>query len=152
MCKLRPLLQRWLDDAQEESSPAACKPSQMRLLASNCSLSQSDHLEQANPNLNRSDSSLSSIASNCSTPNCLTVASPYSHLILTDCINRRRKKRTSIETSVRLALEKAFLANPKPTSEDIAMLADKLYMEKEVVSFVECLHILISNNLWLCKW
>lgn len=52
--------------------------------------------------------------------------------------SRGRKKRTSIETSVRLALEKAFLANPKPTSEDISMLADSLCMEKEVVRVWFC--------------
>lgn len=49
-------------------------------------------------------------------------------------MGRRRKKRTSIETPIRLALEKAFITNPKPTSEDITQLADALYIEKEVVS------------------
>ena len=48
-------------------------------------------------------------------------------------MGRRRKKRTSIETQVRVALEKAFIANPKPTSEDITNLADALMIEKEVV-------------------
>jgi class 2 POU domain transcription factor len=37
-----------------------------------------------------------------------------------------------------VALEKAFLANPKPTSEEIAMLADGLSMEKEVVRVWFC--------------
>lgn len=53
-------------------------------------------------------------------------------------VSRRRKKRTSIETSVRTALEKAFMSNPKPTSEDITMLADTLCMEKEVVRVWFC--------------
>lgn len=57
---------------------------------------------------------------------------------VSDGLGRRRKKRTSIETSVRVALEKAFLANPKPTSEEIAMLADGLSMEKEVVRVWFC--------------
>ena len=43
-----------------------------------------------------------------------------------------RKKRTSIDTQIRVALEKGFLSNPKPTSEEISMLADSLHMEKEV--------------------
>ena len=55
-----------------------------------------------------------------------------------DAIGRRRKKRTSIETTVRVALEKAFIQNPKPTSEEITMLADSLCMEKEVVRVWFC--------------
>ncbi|XP_074598280.1 uncharacterized protein LOC141852994 isoform X2 [Brevipalpus obovatus] len=55
-----------------------------------------------------------------------------------DAIGRRRKKRTSIETTVRVALEKAFIHNPKPTSEEITMLADSLCMEKEVVRVWFC--------------
>ena len=47
-------------------------------------------------------------------------------------IGRRRKKRTSIDTSIRVALEKSFLGNPKPTSDDITLIADSLNMEKEV--------------------
>jgi class 2 POU domain transcription factor len=53
-------------------------------------------------------------------------------------MGRRRKKRTSIETSVRVSLEKAFLLNPKPTSEEITNLADNLCMEKEVVRVWFC--------------
>merc|ERR1712079_273925 len=51
---------------------------------------------------------------------------------------RRRKKRTSIETTVRIALERAFNQNPKPTSEEIAYVADSLNMEKEVVRVWFC--------------
>uniref|UniRef100_A0A182SMX8 Homeobox domain-containing protein n=1 Tax=Anopheles maculatus TaxID=74869 RepID=A0A182SMX8_9DIPT len=55
-----------------------------------------------------------------------------------ETMGRRRKKRTSIETSVRVALEKAFLVNCKPTSEEISTLADNLCMEKEVVRVWFC--------------
>lgn len=55
-----------------------------------------------------------------------------------DAIGRRRKKRTSIETTVRVSLEKAFMQNPKPTSEEITNLADSLCMEKEVVRVWFC--------------
>ncbi|MEQ2190507.1 hypothetical protein XENOCAPTIV_026624, partial [Xenoophorus captivus] len=44
-------------------------------------------------------------------------------------INRRRKKRTSIETNIR---------NQKPTSEEISMIADQLNMEKEVIRVWFC--------------
>ncbi|XP_051161287.1 POU domain protein 2-like isoform X2 [Leptopilina boulardi] len=87
MCKLKPLLQKWLEDA---------------------------------------DNSLNN-------PNSLT-----NPMTTPEAIGRRRKKRTSIETSVRLALEKAFCQNPKPTSEEITMLADSLAMEKEVVRVWFC--------------
>ena len=50
-----------------------------------------------------------------------------------EIMGRRRKKRTSIETSIRGALEKAFMMNQKPTSEEITQLADRLCMAKEVV-------------------
>ena len=53
-------------------------------------------------------------------------------------MGRRRKKRTSIETNVRGALEKAFMINCKPTSEEISNLADSLCMEKEVVRVWFC--------------
>lgn len=87
MCKLKPLLQKWLEDADNTLN---------------------------NP---------SSLSNPLTTP---------------EAIGRRRKKRTSIETSVRVALEKAFLMNPKPTSEEISSLADSLCMEKEVVRVWFC--------------
>ena len=46
---------------------------------------------------------------------------------------RRRKKRTSIDTPIRVALEKSFLNNPKPTSEEIFLISNQLQMEKEVL-------------------
>ncbi|TGZ53236.1 POU domain protein [Temnothorax longispinosus] len=87
MCKLKPLLQKWLEDADNSLN---------------------------NPN---------SLSNPLTTP---------------EAIGRRRKKRTSIETSVRVALEKAFIQNPKPTSEEITILADSLAMEKEVVRVWFC--------------
>lgn len=87
MCKLKPLLQRWLDDADATvTNPIILGPASL---------------------------------------------SP-------DGLARRRKKRTSIETNVRIALEKAFLANSKPTSEEISLLAEQMGMEKEVVRVWFC--------------
>ena len=87
MCKLKPLLQKWLEDA---------------------------------------DSSMNSTSLFC---NSLSAA---------DSMGRRRKKRTSIETTVRIALERAFGQNPKPTSEEITYVADSLNMEKEVMRVWFC--------------
>ncbi|XP_027766470.1 POU domain, class 2, transcription factor 2-like, partial [Empidonax traillii] len=43
-----------------------------------------------------------------------------------------------IETNVRFALEKSFLANQKPTSEEILGIAEQLHMEKEVIRVWFC--------------
>ncbi|XP_025759538.1 POU domain, class 2, transcription factor 1b isoform X4 [Oreochromis niloticus] len=93
MCKLKPLLEKWLNDAENLTS----------------------------------DQSLSS-------PSALG-----SQGMGIEGINRRRKKRTSIETNIRVALEKSFLEqNQKPTSEEITMIADQLNMEKEVIRVWFC--------------
>jgi len=45
---------------------------------------------------------------------------------------RKRKKRTSIEVTVKGALESHFIKQPKPSAQEIAHLADHLQLEKEV--------------------
>ena len=55
-----------------------------------------------------------------------------------DLLGKRRKKRTSIQNNIRYSLEKAFLQNPKPTSEEIRKISDTLYLEKEVVKVWFC--------------
>uniref|UniRef100_A0A8C1A175 POU domain protein n=1 Tax=Cyprinus carpio carpio TaxID=630221 RepID=A0A8C1A175_CYPCA len=91
MCKLKPLLEKWLSDAENMSADCVV-----------------------------------------SSPN---ETSPS----LCESLNRRRKKRTSIETSIRLALEKSFLEqSQKPSSEEITLIADQLNMEKEVVRVWFC--------------
>merc|ERR550539_2029454 len=51
---------------------------------------------------------------------------------------RKRKKRTSIEISIKGALEQNFIKNPKPAAQDITSLADSLQLEKEVVRVWFC--------------
>ncbi|XP_017012802.2 POU domain protein 2 [Drosophila takahashii] len=96
MCKLKPLLQKWLEDA--DSSVAKSGGGVF--------------------NINTMTSTLSS------TPESI--------------LGRRRKKRTSIETTVRTTLEKAFLMNCKPTSEEITHLSERLNMDKEVIRVWFC--------------
>ncbi|KAH8412164.1 hypothetical protein KR009_000253 [Drosophila setifemur] len=96
MCKLKPLLQKWLEDADTTVAKSGGGVF----------------------NINTMTSSLSS------TPESI--------------LGRRRKKRTSIETTVRTTLEKAFLMNCKPTSEEINRLSDRLHMDKEVVRVWFC--------------
>nr|XP_054597056.1 POU domain, class 2, transcription factor 2 isoform X3 [Nothobranchius furzeri] len=93
MCKLKPLLEKWLNDAETMSI----------------------------------DSTLPSPSS---------LSSPS--LGFEGIPGRRRKKRTSIETNVRVALERSFLTNQKPTSEEILLIAEQLNMEKEVIRVWFC--------------
>lgn len=51
---------------------------------------------------------------------------------------RKRKKRTSIEVSIKGALEQHFNKNPKPSAQEITSLADSLQLEKEVVRVWFC--------------
>ncbi|XP_009328680.1 PREDICTED: POU domain, class 2, transcription factor 3 [Pygoscelis adeliae] len=89
MCKLKPLLEKWLSDA--ESAPL--------------------------------DSSMST---------------SNSYPSVNEMFGRKRKKRTSIETNIRSTLEKRFQDNPKPSSEEISLIAEQLSMEKEVVRVWFC--------------
>ncbi|XP_026084894.1 POU domain, class 2, transcription factor 2-like isoform X1 [Carassius auratus] len=93
MCKLKPLLEKWLTDAETMSM----------------------------------DSTL---------PSPSALSSPS--LGFDGLPGRRRKKRTSIETNIRVALEHSFITNQKPTSEEILLIAEKLNMEKEVIRVWFC--------------
>ncbi|CAF1336927.1 unnamed protein product [Rotaria magnacalcarata] len=83
MCKLRPLLAKWLEDSESQTGTT---------------------------------NSMEKIAAS----------------------GRKRKKRTSIEVSIKQALEIQFCRNPKPTAQDITQLADQLQLEKEVVRVWFC--------------
>lgn len=67
-----------------------------------------------------------------------TVPVPLYTLQNQDLLGKRRKKRTSIENNVRVSLERAFLRNPKHTSEEIKNVGDSLCMDKEVVRVWFC--------------
>eukprot|EP00064_Thunnus_orientalis_P019278 superscaffoldBa00004754_g19394 len=88
MCKLKPLLEKWLSDAENSPSDSMNNP----------------------------------------------IALPP----LMEGYGRKRKKRTSIETNIKMTLEKRFLDNPKPNSEEITMISEQLSMEKEVVRVWFC--------------
>nr|KAG5710954.1 hypothetical protein BaRGS_013688 [Batillaria attramentaria] len=83
MCKLKPLLQKWLEEADSTTGSSA---------------------------------SIDKIAAQ----------------------GRKRKKRTSIEVTVKGALESHFLKCPKPSAAEITHLADQLQLEKEVVRVWFC--------------
>lgn len=51
---------------------------------------------------------------------------------------RRRKRRTSIGVGAKDTLERHFMTQPKPSSNDISRIADSLSLEKEVVRVWFC--------------
>ena len=51
---------------------------------------------------------------------------------------RKRKKRTSIEVTVKSVLENEFCANPKPSANEIGILATNLGIDKEVIRVWFC--------------
>ena len=83
MCKLKPLLQKWLEEADSTTG---------------------------------SPTSIDKIAAQ----------------------GRKRKKRTSIEVTVKGALENHFIKQPKPPAQEIAQIAESLQLEKEVVRVWFC--------------
>ena len=95
MCKLKPLLEKWLDDA---------------------------------------DGSVNG-----------TPTTIHNSPLVADLLGKRRKKRTSIESQVRIALERAFIRNPKPTSDEIRAVGESLHMEKEVVRVWFCNRYVFSE-------
>ncbi|XP_022231817.2 POU domain protein 2 isoform X1 [Drosophila obscura] len=96
MCKLKPLLQKWLEDADTSVAKSGGGVFNINTMTTNLS----------------------------NTPESI--------------LGRRRKKRTSIETTVRTTLEKAFNMNCKPTSEEINQLSERLHMDKEVIRVWFC--------------
>merc|ERR1719192_2870782 len=51
---------------------------------------------------------------------------------------RKRKKRTSIEVSIKQTLEQHFIKSPKPSAQEITLLAEQLGLDKEVVRVWFC--------------
>merc|ERR1719192_1792309 len=51
---------------------------------------------------------------------------------------RKRKKRTSIEISIKQTLEQHFIKSPKPSAQEITLLAEQLGLDKEVVRVWFC--------------
>ena len=101
MCKLKPLLSRWLEEAD----------------------SAQGQLPQAGGDKHSQQ--------------VLFLTLLYAHPQITSK-GRKRKKRTSIEMSVKNALELQFAKQPKPAASEIASVADQLQLEKEVVRVWFC--------------
>lgn len=161
MCKLKPLLQRWLQDADAGLTPAS-----MSAAANGSSIGAGQSMNGgslngstgtsglnslagagANSGANHSMSSRSNGAGNGNIGSGMGVGlgafgsagsllnSPM--LSSNEAMCKRRKKRTSIDAHIRVSLEKAFIYNQKPSLEEISSLAEKIKMDKEVVGHHE---------------
>lgn len=131
MCKLKPLLERWLIDVDGEACETSESGHGVSSSTSNCF---AQALRKVSLNGNETSSLDSNMTGSSSSSPSAAVSTSSSWLIgLESGLGKRRKKRTSIEAGVRVALEKAFLENPKPSSDDIVSLSAQLLMEKEVV-------------------
>jgi hypothetical protein len=104
MCKLKPLLEKWLDDVTGSASTATDSIGHVT--------SGSGHVTRCSP--------------------------PLSSLAADALAARRRKKRTNIDHVVRQALENCFRSSPKPTVDQINVVAHRLGMDREVVQVWFC--------------
>ncbi|KAM3836078.1 pituitary-specific positive transcription factor 1-like, partial [Diretmus argenteus] len=51
---------------------------------------------------------------------------------------RKRKRRTTISVGAKEVLERSFMEKSKPSSQDVARMAENLHLEKEVVRVWFC--------------
>ena len=111
MCKLKPTLEKWLEEAEAKdsvlASPAGASPS-------------SKGNNRNNGAVARSPLSLQ----------------PFRSGAMSN--SPRRRRRTSIENAVKISLEKAFESNPRPTSEELHIISESLGIEREVVRVWFC--------------
>ena len=112
MCKLKPLLAKWLDDADSTQNVQAALMSQSAAAAAAAAVAAGG-------------------GGGGGSAAALTAAAQ-------EALARRRKKRTSIDNTIRVALERAFNSNPKPNSEEIQYVSEGLCLEKEVVRVWFC--------------
>ena len=110
MCKLKPLLEKWLGDV-DSGVPAA---STVAVGAPVAAAVVDDRPV-------------------------LTVRPPAAVTLAFDTVaSRRRKKRTNIDQLLRQALETLFTASPKPSAEQISDMANRLGMDRDVVQVWFC--------------
>jgi len=110
MCKLKPLLEKWLGDVDggESASTAA---------------------------LGAAAAAASGISGGGDRP---ATVRPAATLAFDTVSSRRRKKRTNIDQLLRQALETLFVASPKPSAEQISDMANRLGMDRDVVQVWFC--------------
>jgi len=102
MCKLKPTLEKWLEEAESKGSSLAPQTAAAKAKAAS-------HIRGTNS----------------------THHSPNG-------VSSRRRRRTSIESTVKISLEKIFQVNPRPASGELQLVSDSLGIEREVVRVWFC--------------
>ena len=119
MCKLKPLLQRWLNEAETSENP------------------QDVSLQLHSPLVLWDKVTVYSIAlfpASCRIDTDILTLSLFQmykiQRVFVD--TRKRKRRTNLEGTVRSALESYFIKCPKPNTREITHVADDLGLERDV--------------------
>jgi len=107
MCKLKPLLEKWLGDVDGGDSASTAALGAVTPTA--CVVSDRP-----------------------------ATVRPAVTLAFDTVASRRRKKRTNIDQLLRQALETLFVASPKPSTEQISDMANRLGMDRDVVQVWFC--------------
>jgi len=110
MCKLKPLLEKWLGDVDSGGS------------ASTVAVGAAP--PAPGPVVDEGDRGVA--------------VRPAVTLAFDTVASRRRKKRTNIDQLLRQALETLFTASPKPSAEQISEMANRLGMDRDVVQVWFC--------------
>lgn len=111
MCKLKPLLEKWLSDVDSGGSAAAAA-------AATVPVGCGDVVPSAG-------------SGGCDVRPAVTLA-------FDTVASRRRKKRTNIDQLLRQTLETLFAASPKPSASQISDMANRLGMDRDVVQVWFC--------------
>ncbi|CAB1333969.1 unnamed protein product [Coregonus sp. 'balchen'] len=135
MCKLKPLLEKWLNDAGERGG-WGMRERRGREGSGGAGREEREREDGRGGEGRELVKEKETMSTDSTMPSPSSLSS--SSMGFEGLPGRRRKKRTSIETNVRVALERAFITNQKPTSEEILCIADQLSMEKEVIRVWFC--------------
>ncbi|KAI0987990.1 hypothetical protein GJ496_010323 [Pomphorhynchus laevis] len=112
MLKLRPILQNWLYEASSTTTTTTT--------------------DAVGANIRNI------VASAIATTRSVNPINSLDRVSMACTATRRRKKRTSIDMSVRNMLENHFASDPKPNASEIIRLSDCLRLEKEVIRVWFC--------------
>jgi len=110
MCKLKPLLEKWLGDVDGGGGSAST-------VAVGAVAAPGPVVDAVNR---------------------AVIVRPAVTLAIDTVASRRRKKRTNIDQLLRQALETLFTASPKPSAEQISDMANRLGMDRDVVQVWFC--------------
>lgn len=147
MCKLKPLLEKWLDDVSNSGTNNSSVNAALTSSRDNPPVVGLQHQE-----IVKSASGTCPVTASGATVSGISLGGVATLLgggsgipnhdaaIIADTLQaaRRRKKRTNIDQTVRQALESFFRCAPKPSADQINEVAERLSMDRDVVQVWFC--------------